>query len=66
MKTIAKIILGIIALPAIGYLFNENTDTFISFIVEKAFAIIVLTACAIAYLSLNKGKKEDFSNEYFK
>lgn len=62
MKAISKIILGIIALVAIGFLFNEDTTGFIC-IVEKMSAIVVLAGCALGYLSLDK-RNEDYSNEY--
>lgn len=65
MKTIAKIILGAIALVAIGFLFNENTTGIIACIVEKLSAIAVLAGCALGYLALDKGNKTDYSNEYF-
>lgn len=64
MKTIAKIILGAIALVAIAFLFNENTTGFMC-IVEKLSAIAVLAGCALGYLALDKGNKTDYSNEYF-
>jgi hypothetical protein len=64
MKAISKIILGIIALVAIGFLFNENTTGFLC-IVEKMSAIVVLAGCALGYLALDKGNKTDYSNEYF-
>lgn len=64
MKTIANIILGVIALVAIGFLFNENTTGFMC-IVEKLSAIAVLAGCAKAYLALDKNNKTDYSNEYF-
>lgn len=64
MKAISKIILGIIALVAIGFLFNENTTGFFC-IVEKMSAIVVLAGCALGYLALDKGNKTDYSNEYF-
>lgn len=64
MKIIANIILGVIALVAIGFLFNENT-TGILCIVEKLSAIAVLVGCAKGYLALDKNNKTDYSNEYF-
>lgn len=64
MKAIAKIILGTIALVAIGFLFNENT-TGIACIVEKLSAIAVLAGCAKGYLALDKGNEPDYSNEYY-
>lgn len=64
MRAISKIILGAIALVAIGFLFNENTTGFIC-IVEKMSAIVALAGCALGYLSLDKGNEVDYSNEYF-
>jgi hypothetical protein len=64
MKTIAKIILGAIAMVAIGFLFNEKTEGFIACIAEKLIALTVLAGCTKGYLALINKNESDYSNEH--